>query len=118
TRPSPSGTPNPNPPAPAGGEGAGCSALAVLRSAAGLAAADLLALDLARVAGHEAGLAQRLAQGFIVLHQGAGQTQADGAGLAGDAPTPYVRDHVEAVVELGHYHGMADDQDAGLAHAE
>src|SRR5579863_4855657 len=59
--------------------------LRVLRPAARLAAADLLALHLAGVAGDEPGSPQRLAQRLIVLTQRAGDAMADGAGLAGDA---------------------------------
>jgi hypothetical protein len=47
--------------------------------------ADLLALDFARIAGHEPGLAQLGLQAFVVLDQGAGDAEADGAGLAGGA---------------------------------
>src|SRR5690606_33652162 len=64
--------------------GAG-SALGELRGAAGLVQADLLALDLAGVAGHEAGLAQVGLQRLVVLDQGAGDAQADRTGLAGGA---------------------------------
>ena len=60
-------------------------ALGVLRAAAGLATPDLLALDLAGVARHETGIAQRLAQRLIVLDERAGDAVTDGAGLAGDA---------------------------------
>src|SRR5690606_50571 len=45
------------------------SALRELRRPARLAQADLLALDLARVARDEAGTAQRLAQRLVVRHQ-------------------------------------------------
>ena len=46
---------------------------------------DLLALDLAGVAGHEAGLAELALQAFVVLDQGASDAEADRTGLAGDA---------------------------------
>src|SRR4051812_30404714 len=55
--------------------------LGVLRSAAGLAASDLLTLYLAGIAGDESGVAEGLTQGFIVFHQGAGNAVTDGAGL-------------------------------------
>src|SRR6185312_13203517 len=82
------------------------SALRVLRTAAGLAAADLLALDLARIARHEAGDAQRLAQALIVLDQCAGETHADGAGLARDAAAADVHRNVELAGELSDLEGL------------
>src|SRR5690606_8603131 len=54
-----------------------------LGGAACLVQADLLALDLARVAGHEPGLAQIGLQRLVVFDQRAGDAEADGAGLAG-----------------------------------
>src|SRR5262245_46000866 len=72
-------------------------ALRELRSAAGLVQTDLLTLDFARVAGHEAGLAQLGLQGFVVLDQRAGDAQADRTGLAGDAAAGDGDDDVELV---------------------
>src|SRR3974390_858739 len=56
----------------------GGSALRVLRAAPRLATTNLLALDLARIAGHEPGSAQRLAQRLVVLDEGAGGAGAKG----------------------------------------
>ena len=60
-------------------------ALGELGCATGLMQTDLLTLDFAGVAGHEASLAQLGLQGFVVLNQCAGDAEADGAGLAGGA---------------------------------
>jgi hypothetical protein len=62
---------------------------------------DLLALDLACVAGHEAGLAQLGLQGFVVLDQRAGDAQADRTGLAGGAAAGGGDDDVELFGRLG-----------------
>src|SRR5579862_817500 len=59
--------------------------LRVLRTAACFAAADFLSLHLARIAGHETGVAQGLAQGLVVFDQGTGDAVADGARLARDS---------------------------------
>src|SRR3546814_6824549 len=56
-----------------------------LGGAACLVQADLLALDLARVAGHEARRAQLARQRPVVLDQRAGAAQTDTHGLAGGA---------------------------------
>src|SRR5262245_23210680 len=74
--------------------------LRVLWTATGFAAADLLTLDFASVAGDEPGIAKRLAQSLVVLHQGAGDAVADRAGLAGDAATVDTHADVELVREL------------------
>src|SRR5262245_14543612 len=76
------------------------SALAELRPAARLAPADLLALDLARVARHEARGTKRLAQLRVELDQRARDAVADGAGLAGDAAALDQHVDVEAVRHL------------------
>src|SRR5690606_21772562 len=94
------------------------SALRELGGAAGLVQADLLALDLARVAGHEPGLAQIGLQRLVVLDQRAGDAQADGAGLAGGA-TALDRDHdVELLGRLGQLERLAHDHARGLAAEE
>src|SRR3546814_1580615 len=56
-----------------------------LGGAACLVQADLLALDLACVAGHEARRAQLALERLVVLDQRAGDAQADRTGLAGGA---------------------------------
>src|SRR3546814_19419274 len=57
----------------------------LLGGAACLVQADLLALDLACVAGHEARRAQLALERLVVLDQRAGDAQADRTGLAGGA---------------------------------
>src|SRR5690606_13715205 len=97
--------------------GAG-SALGELRGAAGLVQADLLALDLAGVAGHEAGLAQVGLQRLVVLDQGAGDAQADRTGLAGGAAAAGGDDDVELVAGLGQLQRLAHDHARGLTAEE
>ena len=55
--------------------------LGVLRTLARFAQTDLFALDLSRVARYETCAAQRRAQGFVVLHQGACNTVPNCTGL-------------------------------------
>src|SRR5215210_2411830 len=86
------------------------SALAVLRSLAGLLEPGLLALDHAGVAGQQARLLQAGAVGLHVHGvERAGDTEPQGAGLAGDAATVDARDHVEAVDEVGAHEGLVHD---------
>src|SRR5690606_24326350 len=94
------------------------SALGELRGAAGLVQADLLALDLAGVAGHEAGLAQVGLQRLVVLDQRAGDAQADRTGLAGGAAAGGGDDDVELVDRLGQLERLAHDHARGLAAEE
>src|SRR6202790_5102638 len=61
------------------------SALGELLAAARLVQADFLALDLARIAGHEAGLGKRRLQLSVVIHQRAGDAVPNRAGLTGFA---------------------------------
>jgi hypothetical protein len=75
-------------------------ALGELGGAAGFVQADLLALDFAGVAGHETGFAQRALERFVVFDQGAGDTEADRAGLAGDAAAFDGDEDVELVALL------------------
>src|SRR5690348_159605 len=93
-------------------------ALRELGGATGLVQADLLALDLAGVAGHETGLAQRRLQAFVVLDQRAGDAQADRAGLAGDAATGDRHLDVELAGALGQFQRLAHDHAGGLATEE
>src|SRR5690606_11145459 len=94
------------------------SALRELRGAARLVQTDLLALDLAGVTGHEAGLAQLALQGLVVLHQRAGDAQADGAGLAGGAAAVGRHEDVEALGVLRELERLAHDHPRGLAAEE
>src|ERR1700737_1020592 len=63
------------------------SALGELLAAARFVQADFLALDLARIAGHEAGFGKRRLQLPVVIHQRAGDAVPNRAGLAG-RPAP------------------------------
>src|SRR5688500_13051774 len=83
--------------------------------AARLAQVALRGLDFARVAGHEAGLAQLGLQRFVVLDQRAGDAQTDRAGLAGGAAARCGDDHVELVGVLGQLERLAHDHARGLA---
>src|SRR5690606_22806940 len=116
------GDPKDTPPFPglpsAAGGPSSASALGELRGAAGLVQTDLLALDLAGVAGHEAGLAQFGLQRFVVLDQRAGDAQADRTGLAGGAAADGGDDDVEVVRVLGEFQRLAHDHARGLAAEE
>src|SRR5690606_24854341 len=94
------------------------SALRELGSAAGLAEADLLAFDLARIARHIAGVAQRLAQCFVVLDQRTGQAMANRAGLAGDAAALDRDVDVEITVQAHGLERLAHDHTRRLAAEE
>src|SRR6185369_3794793 len=85
------------------------SALGVLRRLAGLLEPVLLALLDPRVTGEEAGLLERGPVVGVELAEGPGDREAQRAGLAGDAATAEVRDHVEGVDPLGHGQRLADD---------
>lgn len=67
---------------PIGGYRVDNSALGELRTLARLVQADLLTLHLTGVAGDKAACAQGPAVGLVVSHERAGDTVADGAGLA------------------------------------
>ena len=94
------------------------SALGVLRAATRLAPTDLLALDLAGVAGDEARDAQRLAQGFVVFDQRAGDALADCTRLAGDAAARHGDGHVEPVGHFDQLERLTNDHAAGLTTEE
>src|SRR4051794_23367728 len=82
------------------------SALAVLRSLAGLLQTGLLALGGARVAGEEAGLLQgRTVHLGVHAVQRPRHAQAHRAGLAGGATTVHAGEHVVRTVELEHLEG-------------
>src|SRR5690606_19115655 len=93
-------------------------ALGVLRTLARLAQTDLLALDLAGVAGHETGLAQRATQGFVVGDQCAGDAMANGAGLTGDAATQNGDVDVELLGVLGQFQRLANHHARGFTTEE
>src|SRR5687768_8608287 len=94
------------------------STLRVLGSATGLAAADLLAFDLARIARDEARNAQGLAQLLVVLNERARDAVADGAGLAGDAAARNGHGEIKLVRQLHELERLADDHAAGFATEE
>src|SRR5882672_2945608 len=100
------------------GSGLFALALRILGSAAGLAAADLLAFDLARVTRDETGLAQRSAQRLVVLDERARDAVANGTGLSGDAAAGDDDGNVELVAELRHVERLAHDHAPGLAAEE
>src|SRR5688572_18166146 len=77
------------------------SALAELRRPARLVAAVLLALDLARVAGQQAVVAQQLVEVLVLRAQRARDAEAHRAGLAGRAAAGDVRPDVVVVARLG-----------------
>src|SRR5688572_6613100 len=91
------------------------SALAVLRRAAGLVEADLLALDLTGVPGHETGVAHRLAQRLVVLEQRTRDAVTDRAGLAGRAAAGDRDLEVEARQRVGELERLANQHARGLA---
>src|SRR6185312_15508224 len=93
-------------------------ALRELRRATSLVQTDFLALHFTRVAGHEAGLAKRRLQGFVVLDQRAGDAEADRAGLAGDAAAFHVDADVELVGHLGEFQRLAHDHARSFAAEE
>src|SRR5690625_3914308 len=97
-----------------------CTGLALgeLGRAAGAVQAHLLALDLARIAGDEPGLAQFGLQRLVVIHQRAGDAQADGTGLAGGAAADRGHGDVELVGVLGQFQRLAHDHARGLAAEE
>src|SRR5687768_1183999 len=88
----------------------GRSALAELRSLAGLLQSGLLALDGAGVAREQPGLLEVGAVGVDVDGvERAGHAEAQGAGLTGDAAAVDAGDHVEAALELQRNEGLVDD---------
>src|ERR1700752_3275325 len=89
-------------------------ALRVLRPAAGLAPTDLLALDFAGVARHEARIPQRLAQALVELDERAGEAVPNRAGLARRAAAIDLDGDVEPAHELHRLEGLSHDHAAGL----
>ena len=76
--------------------------------------ADFLALDLARVAGHETGLSQRLAQGFVIGNQGAGNAVANSAGLPRDAAAADRDPQIKTVGQFRRLQRLAHDHLPGF----
>src|SRR6187431_2986313 len=81
------------------------SALGELLAPARLVEADLLALDLARIAGHQARLRERGLEGGVVLDQRAGDAVANGTGLAGLTAAEHVDLDVERLRVVGELEG-------------
>ena len=77
-----------------------------------------LALDFARIARHESGGPQGLAQSFVVLEQRARDAVSDRARLAGDAAALDQHVDVEARRHLHELERLSHDHDAGLAAEE
>src|SRR5436305_14820917 len=97
------------PPCPNAGRRRRTSALAELLATAGAVQADLLAFDLARVAGHEAGTAEIGLQGHVVVDQRPGDAVTDSAGLAGPASAVHVHHDVERSVVRGPHQRLPHD---------
>src|SRR3954469_8683937 len=93
-------------------------ALGELLPASRLVQADLLALDLARVARDEARLRQRGLERGVVLDQRARDAVAHRAGLAGLAAAEHVHLDVERLGVVGELERLAYDHAAGLAGEE
>src|SRR5512144_1387558 len=94
------------------------SALAELLAPARLVQADLLALDLARVARDETGLRQGWFQRRVVLDQRTRHAVAHRAGLARLAAADHVDHDVECRLVVGERQRLADDHLARFAREE
>src|SRR6185295_16309562 len=94
------------------------SAFRVLLAPPRLVEADLFSLHFPRVAGHEAGRAERRLDGGIELDEGAREAVAHCAGLAVLAAAVHIHLDVERGEVLGQLEGLAHDQPAGLAGEE
>src|SRR5690606_28647887 len=93
----------------------GMSALGELLAASRLVQADLLALDLARIARDQPGLRQGRLERLGVVDQRAGDAVADRARLARLAAAMHVDLDVEAAVVLGQGQRLANDHAARFA---
>src|SRR4051812_24180562 len=93
-------------------------ALGELLPASRLVQADLLALDLARVARDQPRLRQRGLERGIVFDERAGDAVANGAGLARFAAAEHVDLDVEGQGVVGELERLAHDHAAGLAREE
>src|SRR5262245_1577021 len=80
-------------------------ALRELEAAAGAGLAVLLTLDLASIAGEEAGVAEGLLERRVVVAKGAGHAEADGLGLAHESAAVDLSDHLELALGVGHLEG-------------
>src|SRR5690242_19467910 len=78
-------------------------ALRELEATAGAGLAVLLTLDLAGVAGEEAGIAEGLLQRRVVVAKGAGDAEADGLGLAHESAAVDLCDHLELALGIGDF---------------
>src|SRR5262245_5869460 len=90
-------------------------ALAELLAAARAVQSDLLALDLARVAGDKPRAAQVGLECRVVVDQRTRDAVAHRAGLAGFAATMHVDPNVERAVVVGEHQRLLDHHDGGLA---
>src|SRR6187402_3919192 len=79
---------------------------------------DLLTLDFAGVAGHETSLTQRRLQRFVVFDEGAGDAEANGAGLTRDAATSDGDHDIKLVDVFGQFERLTHDHARGLATEE
>ena len=93
-------------------------ALGELRTAARFATTDLLAFDLARIAGDEARLAQGGSQRFIVRHERASDAVANRSCLTRDSAAHDVRVDIELPAELHRAEGLLHDHTAGFSAEE
>src|SRR6266513_4628148 len=94
------------------------SALGELLAASRLVQADLLAVDLARSAGHEAGLGECRLQLSVVIHQRAGDAVPNRAGLTGFTAAANVDHDVECRLVVSQLKGLPHHHAAGLTSKE
>jgi hypothetical protein len=83
-------------------------ALGELEAATGAGLAVLLTFDLTGVAAEEIVFAQDGFEGGVEFHEGAGEAQDDGAGLASVAATGDIDEHVNGADDLGELQGVGD----------
>src|SRR5213593_2263621 len=91
------------------------SALAELLAPARAVQADLLALDFARIARHEAGMAQGRLERCVVVEQRTGDAVTYRASLPRFAAAMHVDLHVEGCIVRGENQRLLDDHDGRLA---
>src|SRR5690242_15456340 len=94
------------------------STLRVLLAPPCLVQADLLSLDLARIASHQTRRAEAALQSRIILDEGAGDAVAHRAGLAALAATVDVHEDVEGREVLRQLERLANHHAPGLAAEE
>src|SRR5690606_15321835 len=82
--------------------------LGVLWTLARFAQTDLLTLHFTGVASYEAGFTQSRTQVFVILHQGTGQTMANGTGLTEAATTTHSHFNVELVNQINVFQRLAN----------